>query len=59
MSLLQTLAKQSHARYVGPIVCYACGAECSDGYAERFEQDSDGGYAETLYYCTPCDREGK
>lgn len=58
MNNLHSLTHETHARYVGPIICYACGAECSSGYVERYEQDSDGGYAETLYYCTPCDKKG-
>lgn len=55
--MLNLYTKDSHARYLGPIVCYDCGAECSEGYIEKLERDSDGGHSETLIYCAECARK--
>jgi len=54
--MLALYTKDSHARYIGPIVCYDCGCECSAGYVEKLDSDSDG-YSETLIYCADCARK--
>lgn len=41
-------------RYADPPLCFVCGVLCGPGSQERYDVDSDGGYAETLYICKDC-----